>query len=88
MTRAQEELTCRQVADCLADYFAGELDAEKRAAFEGHLAACRDCVTYLRSYASTMRLAQAAYVDDHASVGVPERLVQAILAARPRRPHD
>jgi len=80
------ELTCRELVGLLAAYFAGELDAGERAACEGHLARCRDCVTYLRSYAMTMRLAQAAYVDDRAPVRVPERLVEAVLATRPRRP--
>ncbi|HSV05076.1 MAG TPA: zf-HC2 domain-containing protein [Candidatus Binatus sp.] len=86
MTRTAHELTCREITDRLAGYFGGELDAEERSTFEGHVAACRDCVTYLRSYAMTMRLAQAAYVDDRASVHVPEQLLQAVLAARPRRP--
>jgi len=82
------ELTCRELVNLLAGYFAGELDAETCSAFEGHLAACRDCVTYLLSYAVTIRLARAAYVDDRAWVRVPEKLVQAVLAARPCRPGD
>jgi len=46
MTRRMQEYTCRELADLLAGYFAGELDAEERATFEGHLATCRDCVAY------------------------------------------
>ena len=88
MTRTPRELTCREVVEFLADSFAGELDAEERSAFEGHLAECPDCVTYLRSYATTLRLVQTAHVDDRASAPVSEALVQAVLAARPRRRRD
>lgn len=82
MTANADELTCRDVADFLADYRANELGARARSLFEEHLAECPDCVTYLRTYDDTLRLTKAAY-DAHAvEAGVPERLVRAILAAR------
>jgi len=86
MTLGVRELTCRELSDFLADYFAGELSLDERSVFEGHLAACPDCVAYLRSYAETIRLARDAYADDPVPAGVPERLVRAIPEAR-KRPH-
>jgi len=88
MTLGVRELTCRELADFLADYFAGELGLDERSAFERHLAECPDCAAYLRSYAETIRLARDAYTDDPVPAGVPEELVRAILAARERSPRS
>jgi anti-sigma factor RsiW len=86
MTAVTREPTCRDVTAFLADYFAGELGAEERSLFEGHVADCPDCLAYLRSYAETMRLAKDAYADDPVPPAIPESLVQAILAAREQAP--
>jgi anti-sigma factor RsiW len=86
MTLGVKELTCRELTEFLADYFAGELGPDGRSLFEGHLADCPDCVAYLRSYAETMRLAKDAYGDEPVPAGVPEQLIRAILAARERVP--
>jgi anti-sigma factor RsiW len=88
MTLGVRMLTCRELADFLADYFAGELGLDERSAFEGHFAECPDCAAYLRSYAETIRLAQDAYTDDPVPAGVPEELVRAILEARERSPRS
>jgi len=84
MTVGTRELTCRELSEFLADYFAGELGPDERSIFDGHLAGCPDCVAYLRSYAETMQLAKDAYDDDEVPAAVPERLVRAILEARKR----
>jgi predicted anti-sigma-YlaC factor YlaD len=78
MTRA--ELTCRDLAEFVADYRSGELAPEVRALVDEHLAECPDCVTYLRTYADTIRLARATA--EPVPTTVPEKLVRAILAAR------
>ena len=75
-------LTCRELTDFLADYFAHGLGPDERALFERHLAECDECVAYLRSYATTMRLAKDAHAEDRVPADVPEALVRAILAAR------
>jgi len=82
MTVGAQGLTCREVADFLADYLAGQLGADERLNFEAHLAECPECVTYLRGYTETIRLARDAYADDPA--GVPDELVRAVLDARQR----
>jgi anti-sigma factor RsiW len=81
MTGLPPEPTCRDVAGFLADYLAQELDADERTRFEAHLHACPECVTYLRTYGDTIRLTKDAGLPDP----VPEELVRAILATRPRK---
>lgn len=78
------ELTCRELTGFLADYLAGGLVLSERAVFEAHLAECPDCTTYLRTYARTVQLAKDAHAETPDQVDVPEALVRAIVAARPR----
>jgi anti-sigma factor RsiW len=77
-------VTCREFADFIFDYLAGELPADSRARFERHLARCPHCPEYLRQYQLTVAASQAAFDDLDAPVPetVPEELVSAILAAR------
>ena len=77
-------MTCREFADFIADYFAGELTPAVQAAFERHLDVCINCRRYLKSYEETVKLGKHAFDDEHALLPavVPEDLVQAILAAR------
>lgn len=85
MTARTAVLTCRELAEFLADYLARELGPDERAIFERHLADCPDCAAYLRSYAATVRLAKDAYDDDDPiPADVPEGLVRAIVEARKR----
>ena len=74
-------MTCREFADFLLSYAEGELAPAERAAFDGHLAICPDCVNYLAQYLDTIRAAPRAFRDDF-FVEAPEDLVQAILASR------
>jgi anti-sigma factor RsiW len=79
-------VTCRELADFIADYLAGELPPASNATFEHHLDLCTNCRRYLTSYEETVKLGKRAFDDEDALVPpeVPEQLVQAILAARPR----
>ena len=79
-------MTCREFADFIMDYLSGELPSESRAEFEYHLSLCTNCRRYLASYQETVKLGKRAFEDDDANVPsqVPEELVKAILAARPR----
>ena len=49
-------MTCRELTEFLIDYVDGTLSPDERARFDGHLARCPDCVTYLRNYEATIRL--------------------------------
>ena len=76
-------LTCRDVIEFLSAYLDGELAPEARATFEAHLAECPDCVRYLRTYEEAVTLAKRAFdPNDPLLADVPDKLVQAILAAR------
>jgi anti-sigma factor RsiW len=81
-------MKCRDFTQFILEYQAGELSAETRLAFEQHLKKCRNCDHYLHGYELTVLLEKAAFKepDDHAPLppGVPEELVQAILAAQRR----
>jgi anti-sigma factor RsiW len=76
-------LTCKEVADFLADYLGGAVSVEERAAFEAHLVHCEECLAYLQSYRSTVRAVRAiGQSDEEATREVPDELVRAIVAAR------
>ena len=77
-------MTCRELAEFIADYLSEALPAETRAHFERHLGACSNCGMYLDGYRETVKLGQSAFQDPDAPVPdtVPEELVKAILAAR------
>jgi anti-sigma factor RsiW len=77
-------VTCREFVDFLLDYDAGEISAPQRTAFDAHMAECPPCVVYLETYRETVVLGKAAFEasDEALPDEVPERLVEAILAAR------
>lgn len=81
MTMPGDDPTCRDVAALLMAYLDRELDPARRAALEAHLAACDDCVRYLRAYERTVRLARAAGREPDPPEAIPESLVRAIVAA-------
>jgi anti-sigma factor RsiW len=77
-----EELTCMEAIELLMEYLDGRGDVAFRAAFEDHLALCRSCVNYLRSYQRTVELTREAFADGEEALVMPPELVQAILSAR------
>ena len=79
-------LTCRELADFMADYLSGELPEDARRRFDHHLSLCPNCVNYLESYRTTVELGRRAFEDDDRAVPpeVPEDLVKAVLSARRR----
>ncbi len=75
-------MRCRELVDFLGDYVAGTLDAAERRRFEAHLADCRACAEYVRSYRDTIHLAKDSARDDEAAVdAMPPGFVAAIVAA-------
>jgi anti-sigma factor RsiW len=79
-------MTCREVADFILAYSTGELSDGVREIFDRHLSVCPNCREYLAQYLMTVQLGRHAFDADATAVesGVPEELVTAILAARPR----
>jgi len=47
--------TCREIADMLTEYLEERLPPAARDDLEAHLAACPDCVAYLRQVRATAR---------------------------------
>ncbi len=79
-------LTCREFADFLMAYLDGELPADEHAEFQRHMGMCPPCVDYVETYRETVRLGRLC-CDPEGPVpaDAPERLIQAILAARATR---
>jgi anti-sigma factor RsiW len=77
-------VTCRELADFIADYRTGELPPDVRRQFEYHLSLCPNCRRYLAGYEAAVVLGQHAFTEDGAELpaDVPSELVAAILAAR------
>lgn len=84
--QAGEQLTCQDLIEFLHEYLDGELPPAERLRFQAHIDCCPPCLHYLDSYEKTIRLAALACgPDDALPEDVPEELVRAILAARPRQ---
>jgi anti-sigma factor RsiW len=77
-------LTCQQVLDFVMGYLDHELDTDTCTEFERHLKVCPSCVNYLAGYKKTVELGKAALCthEDPSRNGIPDGLVNAILAAR------
>lgn len=80
-------MTCREIADFISEYLAGELPGEMRVPFEHHLSLCPNCVKYIASLKSTIELGRRAFEQQPGDppLPLPEELVHAILAARGSR---
>lgn len=82
-------ITCRVFIEFLDDYIAGSQPQPVRDEFEQHIASCRQCDDYLRTYRDTVKLGKAAFqLSTNAPVPpeVPDELVQAVLAITARKP--
>ena len=76
-------MTCREVAEFLCDYIAGEMPAALVADFERHLDACSNCREFLAQYRATIAASAAAWSDE-AKIDAPPELVSAILTTLQR----
>ena len=77
-------MKCRECDEFLVDYVAGELPLEVIATFEQHLARCRNCRVYLEQYRATIKAGKTACEAYREGLRMPEELIQAILAAKPK----
>ncbi|MDH4063479.1 MAG: zf-HC2 domain-containing protein [Acidobacteriota bacterium] len=77
-------MTCRDFADFIMDYLAGELPDDTRADFEQHVSRCPNCHEYLAQYRNTIAAGRLAFADpdDEVPPEVPEDLIKAVLASR------
>lgn len=82
-------MNCKELADFLLEYCERALPAAEQQTFELHLAHCPPCRAYLASYRQTIALGQASAAAEqraHHAARMPQRLVDAILAARKAQP--
>jgi anti-sigma factor RsiW len=49
---------CSECVELLGDYLDGALPPEKAAALERHLSLCMPCITFVRTYKATSRVAR------------------------------
>jgi anti-sigma factor RsiW len=75
---------CRECDEFLVDYVSGELPADVLATFELHLSRCRNCRAYLEQYRATIKAGKTACEAYREGLRMPEELIQAILAAKPK----
>ena len=50
------ELTCRDLAEIITDYFEGALTPSDRLRFEGHLTECENCTRYVDQLRVTVEI--------------------------------
>jgi anti-sigma factor RsiW len=75
-------MTCREIADFLADYVSGDLPPDVLEPFEHHLRLCPNCRAYLETYRATIEVGRLAWApDEDAVTEFPEELVAAVLDA-------
>jgi anti-sigma factor RsiW len=76
-------MTCRDFAEFMGKYLAGELPAGVLAAFEHHVAMCPNCERYLAQYRDSIVVGRAAFGERDAVMPaeVPADLIAAILTA-------
>ena len=76
-------LTCRGLIARLDDLSRGDLEPKEVRESKRHLARCRSCAAYRRSYRSTVELAREAYRPASGADGaeMPEALIGEILSA-------
>ena len=79
-------MTCREFAEFIADYLAGELSDAQIAVFERHMALCSDCVNFLTTYRQTVEIERQLFARAEQEVPetIPDDLVAAIIDARRR----
>lgn len=79
-------ITCEHLVGFLTDYIENTLSPDERARFDKHLTLCPECVDYLYNFKTTLHACQCSreHVSANDAPSIPENLVQAILAARPK----
>ena len=75
-------LTCKQEVDFIARYLSADLQGRELAAYESHLAVCKDCVAFLKTYKTTIDLTRS-FLASHAN-GTPALSLKAATPVRRR----
>lgn len=80
-------MNCREFVDFIRAWRDGELPDQTARQFRQHLGQCAPCEKYLHEYGEVIALAKGAFSkpEDEVPEEVPERLVDAVMAAVRRR---
>ena len=74
-------MTCREVAEILSEFVAGDMAPDAAARLEAHFARCRNCHVYLVQFKQTVEIARAAGTEVADVSDAPEELIAAVMAA-------
>jgi anti-sigma factor RsiW len=77
-------VTCKQEVDLIARYLSSDLQGRELAAYESHLAVCRDCVAFLKTYKTTIDLTRS-FLSSQAQANGTLELSLKPARKRPRR---
>ncbi len=91
MTRDAREapggISCREFVELVTEYLEGDMPTSRRTQFDGHVAGCEGCATYLDQMRETLRLT-GALSEEAVPAGGRERLLTAFRDWRRREPGD
>jgi len=76
---------CQECVDLLADYLEGTLPPSQREQLEEHLSYCPPCVTFVRTYKATTRVAReslVAEIPDEVSARLHDFLRKSLPSSR------
>jgi len=79
-------IDCENLEQFIVDFLDDQLPTKTRLSFLEHIEECEHCNDYLKGYQKTISLSKAAFEAESAveKVAMPEDLVNAILAAKPK----
>jgi anti-sigma factor RsiW len=73
-TAKKTQTTCKELTRMILDYVNGSLSPSMRRAFQHHLRACPDCVSFLKTYKKTVEVTRSVRPGD-----IPPRVRDNIL---------
>ena len=81
-------MNCKELAYLLADYLDGSMDPRMRAEFDEHIAMCRACMAFVKTYRTTLKKAAELRSDIKYEIPeeVKERLNKFLIAATRKYP--
>ena len=85
------QISCQEFEDFVYDYYERQLPEERRPLFEYHMRICPTCASAFKAYMHTIELTGRIFEKQDKMVPtdeVPQKLVNAMLAARRRTGGD
>lgn len=71
------DMSCRELVQLVTDYLGEHLTAGDRRRFQEHLAACRDCVTLVDQFRTTIAVVSSLDADRDVPPATRDRLLAA-----------